>query len=174
MSAITERARQFLKGKTFAIAGVSQRRDDAANYNYRTLKKKGYRVLAVNPKYDQFDGDPCYPSLKALPEKPDGLIIVTSPAITLDLVREAVEVGIPAIWMHRATGTTNAFKSSESPMQSSVSEEAVRLAEENGIQVIPGSCPMQFAGDVGHRCMGWIFRMTGGMKEPVSVHPEKA
>jgi hypothetical protein len=44
----------------------------------------------------------------------------------------------------------------------SVSQEAVRLCQENGIAVIPGSCPNQFLNpDFGHALMRVMFRTIG-------------
>ena len=45
---------------------------------------------------------------------------------------------------------------------SSVSPEAVRLCRENGITVIPGSCPNQFLKpDIGHGMMHGLWRLFG-------------
>jgi hypothetical protein len=47
----------------------------------------------------------------------------------------------------------------------SVSPQAVRLAKENGITVIPGSCPNQFLQpDFGHRMMRGLFGALGFLK----------
>jgi len=47
----------------------------------------------------------------------------------------------------------------------SVSQDAVRLCQENGIAVIPGSCPNQFlAPDFGHKMMRVLWGALGFMK----------
>jgi hypothetical protein len=47
----------------------------------------------------------------------------------------------------------------------SVSQDAVQLCHENGIAVIPGSCPNQFLKpDFGHAMMRTIFRALGYLK----------
>ena len=47
----------------------------------------------------------------------------------------------------------------------SVSQEAVRKARENGISVIPGTCPNQFLNaDFGHAMMRKIWRVLGFLK----------
>jgi hypothetical protein len=44
----------------------------------------------------------------------------------------------------------------------SVSQDAVQMCQENGITVIPGSCPNQFLKpDFGHGMMRVIFRTLG-------------
>ena len=64
---------------TIAVVGAT---DDPAKFGgriYRDLKGKGFRVLAVNPGRDTVDGDPCYPSLAALPEAPTIVDLVVPP-----------------------------------------------------------------------------------------------
>ena len=97
MSRINDLAKDFLAQKRFAVAGVSVTREDAANLIYRTLRNRGFTVYGINPGIDTFLGDPCYPDVASLPETPDGLVIVTKPAIAEDLVRQCVRaVAFPA------------------------------------------------------------------------------
>jgi hypothetical protein len=47
----------------------------------------------------------------------------------------------------------------------SVSQDAVLMCRENGISVIPGSCPNQFVkSDFGHSMMRVLWRTLGFMK----------
>lgn len=166
MPRVNDLAKEFLSQKRIAVAGVSGTRETAANLIYRTLRGKGYTVYAVNPHAHQFLGDPCYPDLASLPEKPDGLVIVTRPAIAEDLVRQCVAAGVPRVWLHCMLGTRPRLFKDLAATIGSVSPEAVRLCRENEITVIPGSCPMQFLGDFGHTCMRGILRMTGALEVP--------
>lgn len=159
MSTLSEAVADFLAQKKIAVAGVSRGGQSAANPIYKKLRAAGYTVFATNPNADSVEGDPCYASLKTLPEAVDAVVVATAPEATLDVVREAVELGIPRLWMHRAFG------------QGSVSDEAVRLAEQNGILVIAGACPMMYVEpvDFGHKCFRWILGMTGKLPEPESA-----
>lgn len=165
MSTIDKLAQEFLAQKRIAVAGVSAEREDAANLIYKTLKDRGYTVYGVNPHIESFQGDPCYRDVFSLPEKPDGIVIVTRPAVAEDLVRQCVMAGVPRVWLHSAFGTHPRFLKKVAASITSVSAEAVRLCQENGIAVIPGSCPMQFLGeDFGHTCMRGILRATGALQ----------
>jgi acetyltransferase len=53
-------------------------------------------VYPVNPKRHSVHGVYCYPSLAALPEKPDLAVIATPAATVPALVRECAGIGIPA------------------------------------------------------------------------------
>lgn len=164
MPSIDPLVKDFLAQKRIAVVGVSRQREEAANINYRKFKRAGYQVYAVNPNTDVFDGDPCYPDLKSLPDKPDGVFIVTRPAITEKVVRECVELGIGRVWMHGAFGSRPTIGKDAAAKIGSASPEAVRLCREHGITVIPGACPNMFlAPDFGHACMRQFLRLTGSL-----------
>jgi hypothetical protein len=48
---------------------------------------------------------------------------------------------------------------------SSVSPAAVQYCGQHDLSVIAGGCPMMYGKDVdvGHTCMRWILRLTGGL-----------
>lgn len=151
----------FLAQKKIAVVGVSDKRESGSNANYRKFKKAGYQVYAINPRIKTFDGDPCFPDLKSLPETPDGVFILANPAVTEQIVRQCVDLGIRRVWMHCVMGT----KSGIGAGTTSVSVAALNLCRQNNISVIPGSCPMQFlAPDFGHLMMRGLFGLMGNLK----------
>jgi len=161
MAKIDDLVQAFLSQKKIAIVGVSDQRDTGCNLNYHTFKKNGYTVSAVNPRITTFEGDPCYPDLKSIPDQPEAVFILASPKISEQIVQQCVDLGIKHVWMHCVMGTKPGLAAG----MSSVSPEAVRLCQENGIQVIPGSCPNQFLNsDFGHTMMRVFFRTLGFMK----------
>jgi len=148
----------FLEQKVIAIVGVSDNRETGANRNYKTFKQHGYQVYAVNPRISVFDGAPCYPDLKSIPEKPDAVFMLTSPKVTDLIVQQCVDLGIKHVWMHCLMGT----KPGLSATSTSVSPSAVDVCRKHGIAVIPGSCPAQFLkADFGHSIMHRLWGMFG-------------
>jgi predicted CoA-binding protein len=149
----------FLSGRRFAVAGVSRDGDLPANHIFRKLRDAGYDVAPVNPHAGEVEGVRCYRSLADVPGALDGLVIATPPDAAPSLVRECIDLGIERVWMHRLAG------------QGSVSEEAVALAEEAGLSVIPGSCPMMWVEpvDPAHRCFRWLLRATRREAEPTTA-----
>ena len=151
----------FLAQKKIAVVGVSDKRETGCNSNYKKFKEAGYQVSAVNPRISTFDGDPCYPDLKAVPDKPDAVFILASPKVTEQIVQQCVDLGIKHVWMHCMMGTKPGLASS----MTSVSASAVEMCRANGITVIPGSCPNQFLKpDFGHAMMRGLWRTFGFMK----------
>jgi predicted CoA-binding protein len=142
-------ATEFLAQNRIAVAGVSATRQTPANGIYRTLRENGYDVFAVNPQAEIVEGDPCYPNMQAITDGVDGVIILTNPENSLDVVKDCVAAGVKRVWMH-----DNTF------LPSSVSQEATELGRANGITVIDGGCPLMFF-DIGHKCMKWMLGVMG-------------
>jgi uncharacterized protein len=159
MTTIKQAAKDFLSLKNIAVAGVSRSQNQAANLIYKKLRTEGYKVFAVNPNAAIIEGDICYPNLKTIPEKPEGVVIVTKPEVTNQIVKECAEQGIKKVWMHKGIDAKTA----------SVSEEAVKFCHEHGITVIPGGCPMMYINnaDMGHRFMRWMKNLSGSLPKEI-------
>ena len=149
----------FLAQKRIAVAGVSRDNSHHAvgNLIYQRLKKTGHDVFPVNPHMQTFEGERCYPDLRSIPGGVDGVVIVTRPETTAQIVRECDAAGVRRVWMHQSMGKK----------ASSVSPEAVEYCRQHEISVIAGACPMMFGpgADFGHTCMRVILRLTGGLPE---------
>lgn len=82
-----------------AVVGAT---DDLHKYGaiiYRDLKRKGYRVVAVNRHRSTVDGDAAFPGLGALPEAPNIVNIVVPPDQTLAVLEEARRLGTTTVWL---------------------------------------------------------------------------
>lgn len=132
----------FLAQKTLAVVGASRGGKKFGNVAYRELRARGYRVIAVHPSASEIEGDRCYPSLDALPERVDGAVIVVPPRRTEVVVGDAARAGVPRVWMQ----------------QGAESAAAIRFCEENGIAEIHGECILMFAAPVRsiHRAHRWL------------------
>ncbi|MCL4709481.1 CoA-binding protein [bacterium] len=137
----------FVAQRTLALVGVSRRGKKFGNMALQALKAKGYRVFPVHPHADQIEGEPCFPSLSALPEPVEGVLIVVPPEETDKVVREAAAAGIRRVWMQ----------------QGAESQAAIRFCEEHGIRVVQGECILMFAQPVVsfHRFHRWVWKALG-------------
>jgi hypothetical protein len=161
MKTIEDLAKVFLAQKSIAVVGVSNQRETGCNQNYKKFKENGYQVYAVNPRISVFEGAPCYPNLKSIPQKPDAVFMLTNPNVTEEIVQECIELGIKHVWMHCLMGTKRGLSTSTT----SVSLSAVELCRVHGIAVIPGSCPAQFLKpDVSHDIMRRLWSMLGFLR----------
>lgn len=146
-------AKDFRAQKVIAVVGVSDKREASANRNYKAFKQHGYRVYAVNPRISAFDGLPCYPDLKSIPEKPNAVFMLTSPKVTEQIIQQCVDLRVKHVWMHCLVGTKPGLAAGST----SVPPSAVEVCRKHGIAVIPGSCPAQFLN--ASFCDGMIRRL---------------
>ncbi len=157
MDTLKTKVDNFLAQKRIAVAGVSHEtsRHPVANLIYRRLKTTGHDVFPVNPNLETFEGDACFPGVGSIPGGVDGVVIITRPGATEQIVRDCAEAGVARVWMHQSTARS----------ETSVSPAAVQYCKEHGISVIAGACPMMYGpgADFGHTCMRWILGLTGGL-----------
>lgn len=89
---------EMLKLKHWAIIGVT---DDHSRFGYKIpicMRKHGYTVYGVNPKYDRIEGEKIYHSLEEIPEKIDVLNMVVSPKFGKDYLKKAHSMGIQNVF----------------------------------------------------------------------------
>jgi uncharacterized protein len=122
MPGLRDAAEEFLAQKRIAVAGVSRDAEQPANLIYRRLRGSGHSVFAVNPSTEVAEGDPCYPSVRDLPELVDGVVVVTPPDAAEGVVADCAAAGIRRVWLHRGLGP------------GSSSDAAAAVGAEHGIQ----------------------------------------
>jgi acetyltransferase len=85
----------LLQPRSIAIVGASIREDTWPARVFRNLRAFGFPgpVYLVNPKYEALYGEPCYPSLAALPGPPDQLVMVVPAAAVPGLLAEGGRAG---------------------------------------------------------------------------------
>jgi acetate---CoA ligase (ADP-forming) len=90
--------RPLFAPRSIAVVGASNRggiartvRDNLVVMGSQT------RCHFVNPRYDELLGQPCYPSLDALPERPDTVLVALNPLRAAAVVEEAALAGVPAV-----------------------------------------------------------------------------
>ncbi len=83
---------------SIAIIGASNNEEKYGYKIYKDMKDKGYEVVPVNHREDEIQGDRAYPTIRDLPKKVDILDFVVPPAISLEISKEAVELGYRVLW----------------------------------------------------------------------------
>jgi uncharacterized protein len=136
-------ARAFLGGGRIALVGASDDPKSFASTVYRELRDHGCDVVPVNSGSATVAGDACFAELASVPGQLDGVIVMVARAGAADVVRECVQRRIPRVWLFKGLGGPG-----------SVSEEAVALCRDNGVQVVAGACPLMFLEPV-----SWFHRM---------------
>ena len=90
-----------LLADTDHLIGVVGATDTPGKYGgiiYRDLRARGHRVVAVNPNHSEVAGDPCYPNLASLPERPDIVNLVVPARVGRTVVDDWAELGGESVW----------------------------------------------------------------------------
>ena len=142
---------EFISQKKLALVGASRQGRKFGNMAFKELKAKGYQVALVHPHADTIEGERCWPTLAALPEPVEGVLITVPPAQTAQVVRDAAAAGIKRVWMQQGA---------ESP-------EAIRFCQENGINAVHGECILMFAEPAAwfHRAHRWVWKLLGKLPQ---------
>jgi predicted CoA-binding protein len=149
MVSIPQSVAAFLEGRRIVVAGVSRSGNTPANAIFRRFTEAGHETIPVNPKTAEVHGIACYPDVRSVPEPVHGVMIVTHPAVSADVARQAITRGVRHIWFHRSFG------------QGSVSDEALEVCRAAGVEPIVGGCPLMYCQpvDPAHRIFRWFLRL---------------
>ncbi|HEY6057051.1 MAG TPA: CoA-binding protein [Candidatus Limnocylindrales bacterium] len=142
---------EFWKLRRIAVVGVSRDPKHFSNTVWLELKRRGYDLVAVNPRAIEIDGQHCYGRLQDVHPPVEGALVMTPPRVTEQIVRDCADAGVRHVWLHRGAGI------------GSVSPAAVDFAIEHGMDVVAGHCPFMFLPGTPffHGLHGWAKRLTG-------------
>lgn len=111
---------------TVAVVGATDNPSKYGYVIYRDLKRKGYRVFAVNPGRSTVDSDLAYRDLRSLPEKPTIVNVVVPPRVAASVLKECLDLGLLNVWLQPGA---------ESP-------ENLAFLQENGFNYLANACIM--------------------------------
>ena len=86
--------------KTVAVVGASSSRAKFGNKALRAFVAQGYRVLPINPNESEVEGLRTYASVLEVSEPIDMATVYVQPDVTLRLLGEFAQKGIPEIWIN--------------------------------------------------------------------------
>ena len=99
-SATSEEVRHILlSAKTVAVVGLSDKPGRSSHQVAAYLKAQGYRIIPVNPNLTTVLGEKAYPSLTAVPEPVDIVVIFRQPEAVPAIVGEALAKKARVVWM---------------------------------------------------------------------------
>ncbi|MEV6689945.1 CoA-binding protein [Micromonospora sp. NPDC051196] len=107
-----------------AVVGASRDPGKAAHSVPAQMQRHGWRIIPVNPFADELFGEPVYRTLADIPHPVD-LVNVFRPAEdAVEVVRQAVAMGAPAVWLQLDI----------------VSPQARQIAQQAGIDYVENRC----------------------------------
>lgn len=112
------------RAKTIAVVGLSSNPFRPSYGVTAYMQSHGYRVIPVNPNIDECLGQKAYPSLLEVPEKIDIVNIFRRPEFVEEVVEQAIQLKVPAIWMQEEV----------------IHDRAAQKARQAGIFVVMDRC----------------------------------
>ena len=91
--------------KTVAVLGASSDRNKFGNKAVRAFRDCGYQVYPINAKESVVEGIGAFPSLQAVPARPDIVSVYLPPPVLLSLLHSLAAVGIVELWLNPGTDT---------------------------------------------------------------------
>jgi predicted CoA-binding protein len=110
--------------KTIAVVGLSHSLHRTSYGVSQYMQSRGYRIIPVNPTIADSLGEKAYPSLLDVTEKIDVVNIFRRSEFVPEVVEEAIQLKVPAIWMQEGV----------------VHHEAAEKARQAGIFVVMDKC----------------------------------
>ena len=88
----------FYNPKSIAIVGASSDPYKPSGRPLAALRGRGFagKLFAINPRYDEIAGTPCYPTLLDVPDEVEMAIISIPAQFVLDALEQCVAKGVKA------------------------------------------------------------------------------
>jgi hypothetical protein len=88
----------LINAKVIAVVGHSDKPERTSYRIAQFLRGVGYKVYPVNPVVSEIDGQPCYCSLKDVPEPVDIVNVFRRSEYLSAIVDEAIAVNAKTVW----------------------------------------------------------------------------
>jgi len=86
--------------KSVAVIGASNNRAKYGNKAVRAFRQLGYTVYPVNPHETTIEGLPAYPSVDALPARPDMVSVYVPPQVLINILPSIASKGCDELWLN--------------------------------------------------------------------------
>ena len=124
MDDITSLRRILKTHRVIAVVGLSANWWRPSYFVAKYLQDHGYRVIPVNPAYQEVLGEKCYASLKEVPESIDMVDCFRRAEEIPALAEDAIAVGAQCLWMQLGV----------------INQEAAIRAADAGLDVVMDRC----------------------------------
>ena len=112
------------ENRTIAVVGLSANWWRPSYFAAKYMQEHGYRVIPVNPAYQDVLGEKCYASLRDIPEKVDIVDCFRKSEEIGPIADEAIAIGAKVLWMQLGV----------------INHEAAEKARAAGLDVVMDRC----------------------------------
>ena len=120
-----EKLRRILgESRVIAMVGLSANWWRPSFFAAKYLQDHSYRIIPVNPNYEEILGKTCFPRLEDIPETVDVVNVFQRPEVTPPIAKSAVQIDARVLWLQLGV----------------VNEEAASIAAQGGLEVVMNHC----------------------------------
>ena len=112
------------ENRIIAVVGLSANWWRPSFFAAKYLQDHGYRIIPVNPNYEEILGEPCFAALEDISEPVDVVDVFQRSEVVAPIARSAVGIGARVLWLQLGV----------------VNEEAASIATEGGLEVVMNHC----------------------------------
>lgn len=112
------------ENKTIAVVGLSANESRPSFFAAKYMQDHGYKIIPVNPRYDNILGQTCYPDLASIPEPVDIVDVFQRADRVMPTAQASIEIGAKVLWLQLGV----------------INEEAAALAKNAGLEVVMNRC----------------------------------
>ena len=124
----SEKIRRILRNsRTLAVVGLSAQWHRPSYFAAKYMQEHGYRVIPVNPMYDEILGEKCYKSLRDIPERVDVVDCFRKSGEIPALAEDAVAIGAKVLWMQLGVRNAAARATAEGAGLEVVEDRCVKI-----------------------------------------------
>jgi predicted CoA-binding protein len=124
MSTVSHLRRILKDNHTIAVVGLSADWYRPSYFAAKYMQEHGFRIIPVNPKYNEILGERCYPDLASIPDKIDIVDVFRKSEDCAPIAKDAAAIGAKALWLQ--IGVMN--------------DEARQIAEAAGMDFVQNRC----------------------------------
>lgn len=124
MADVAELRRILTENKSIAVVGLSANESRPSFFAAKYMQDHGYKVIPVNPRYEEVLGQTCYPDLESIPDTVDIVDVFQRADRVMQTAESAIKIGAKVLWMQLGV----------------VNHEAAGLASEAGLTVVMDKC----------------------------------
>jgi acyl-CoA synthetase (NDP forming) len=126
-----EKMARLIAPQSVAVVGVSERANAFGSRTVANMKAFDGRLYQINAKHPELAGRPCYPSIAALPETPDCVVIATPREAVEPVARECAARGVGAILVFAA-----GFAETGKPEHVAMQQRLVAIAQDADMRLV--------------------------------------
>ena len=124
MSSISQLRRILATCRTVAVVGLSPQWHRPSFFAAKYMQEHGYRMIPVNPRYDEILGERCHATLATIEVPVDIVDVFRRSEDVMPIAEQAIAIGAKCLWQQ--IGVRN--------------EAAAALAAAAGLEVVMNRC----------------------------------